>query len=82
MVYREGELSKARMDREWPHQVAPPAAHCHGRNFITIRLFCEPLSLCPRRTHSAGTIKTRSCPARPRGEIPRPVQRRVRADGL
>ena len=65
MVYREGELSKARMDREWPHQLARPAAHCHGRNYITIRLFWEPQSLCPRRTHSAGTIKTRSFPALP-----------------
>ena len=24
---------------------------CHGHNYITIRLFCEPLSLCSR-THS------------------------------
>jgi hypothetical protein len=36
------------IDREWPHQVALPAARCTGHNYITIRLFCEGLSLCPR----------------------------------
>ena len=51
LVYRKGELSKAMMDRDWPHQVALPASGCGGHNYITIRLFCEPLSLCPR-THS------------------------------
>ena len=51
MVYRKGELSKGTMDREWPHQVALPADRCTGRNYVTIRLFCEGLSLCPR-THS------------------------------
>jgi hypothetical protein len=25
-----------------------PAVRCHRHNYITIRLFCEPLSLCPR----------------------------------
>jgi hypothetical protein len=48
VVYRKGELSKARIDCEWPHQVALPAHQCTGRNFVTIRLFCEGLSLCPR----------------------------------
>ena len=51
MVYRKGELSKGTMDRQWPHQVALPAARCSGHNYVTIRLFCEDLSLCPR-THS------------------------------
>ena len=51
VVYRKGELSKGMMDRQWPHQVALRAMRCHGHNYITIRLFCEPLSLCPR-THS------------------------------
>jgi hypothetical protein len=31
--------------------VALPAYRCQGHNYVTIRLFCEPLSLCPR-THS------------------------------
>ena len=26
MVYRKGELSKGTIDRDWPHQVALPAA--------------------------------------------------------
>jgi hypothetical protein len=51
VVYRKGELSKGATDRQWPHQVALPASHCSGRNYVTIRLFCESLSLCPR-THS------------------------------
>src|SRR5262249_58184322 len=51
VVYRKGELSKGTMDRQWPHQVALPASHCSGHNYVTIRLFCEGLSLCPR-THS------------------------------
>jgi hypothetical protein len=51
VVYRKGELSKAMMDRDWPHQVVLPASSCSGGNYVTIRLFCEPLSLCPR-THS------------------------------
>src|SRR5215467_12605248 len=51
MVYRKGELSKARMDRQWPHQVALPAYRCLGHNFLTIHFFCqgERLSLCTRR---------------------------------
>jgi len=51
VVYRKGELSKGTMDRQWPHQVALPAARCIGGNYVTIRLFCEGLSLSPR-THS------------------------------
>ena len=48
MVYRKGELSKGVMDQQWPHQVALPASRCGGADYVTIRLFCEPLSLCPR----------------------------------
>jgi hypothetical protein len=36
------------MDRQWPHQVALSACRCSGDNYVTIRLFCEGLSLCPR----------------------------------
>jgi hypothetical protein len=49
VVYRKGELSKSAIDRQWPHQLALPAHSCTGRNFVAIRLFCEGLSLCPRR---------------------------------
>jgi hypothetical protein len=48
VVYRKGELSKGTIDREWPHQVALPASRCTGHNYVTLRLFCEGLSLCPR----------------------------------
>jgi hypothetical protein len=48
VVYRKGELSKGTIDREWPHQVALRADRCSGRNYGTIRLFCEGLSLCLR----------------------------------
>src|SRR5262245_24263398 len=53
MVYRKGELSKAMMDRDWPHQVALPARRCVGHEYLTIHIFCqaESLSLC-RRRHS------------------------------
>jgi Family of unknown function (DUF6328) len=44
VVYRKGELSKGTMDRQWPHQVALPAARCTGHNYVTIRLFCECLA--------------------------------------
>jgi hypothetical protein len=47
---RAGELSKANIDRDWPHQIALPAARCSGANYVTLRLFCEHegLSLCDR----------------------------------
>jgi hypothetical protein len=50
VVYRKGELSKGTIDRQWPHQIALPAARCGGANYVTIRLFCEDekLSLCVR----------------------------------
>jgi hypothetical protein len=48
VVYRKGELSKGTIDRDWPHQVALPAYRCTGHNYVTIRLFCEGLSLCTR----------------------------------
>ena len=51
MVYRKGELSKAEMDRQWPHQIALPAYRCVGYRYLTIQFFCEAqrLSLCSRR---------------------------------
>jgi hypothetical protein len=33
MVYRKGELSKAMIDRQWPHQVALLAFRCGGGNY-------------------------------------------------
>ena len=51
MIHRKGKLSKALMDRDWPHQVALPAHRCMGHEYLTIHIFCqaENLSLCRRR---------------------------------
>lgn len=48
MVYRKGELSKAGIDRGWPHQVALPAEVIRGRNYTIIDRFCRGLSVCTR----------------------------------
>ena len=50
MVRRKGELSKAAIDRGWPHQVALPAESCTGKNHTIHRAFCKGLglSLCER----------------------------------
>ncbi|MDO9381698.1 MAG: hypothetical protein Q7T86_02445 [Hyphomicrobiaceae bacterium] len=48
MVYRKGELSKFRIDRDWPHQVALESRLCTGDNYLTHRFFCRDLSLCDR----------------------------------
>jgi hypothetical protein len=40
VVYRKGELSKAMMDRQWPHQVAVPSYRCLGHNYRTMHFFC------------------------------------------
>jgi hypothetical protein len=78
VVYRKGELSKGTMDRQWPHQVALPAARCSGHNYVTVRLFCEDLSLCPR-THSFRRRHARLLLCRPRSRraIPQPLRRRT-----
>jgi hypothetical protein len=49
VVYRKGELSKATIDREWPHQVALPGSQV-SRDYYVILNFCrdERLSLCVR----------------------------------
>ena len=48
MIYRKGELSPARIDRGWPHQVALRASACEGGGYKVIHDFCKDLSLCPR----------------------------------
>jgi hypothetical protein len=48
MVYRKGELTARRIDRDWPHQVALPADAVSGRNTTIIQRFCRGLSVCPR----------------------------------
>ena len=48
MVYRKGELSRATIDREWPHQVALRREKCTREHYWPVHNFCERLSLCPR----------------------------------
>jgi hypothetical protein len=48
MVCRRGEMTKAQIDREWPHQVALSAGVIRSRNNAIIDRFCRGLSLCPR----------------------------------
>ncbi len=48
MSNRKGELSPARIDREWPYQVMLPANDCIGQQNKVIHEFCADLSLCPR----------------------------------
>jgi len=45
---RKGELSPARRDRDWPHQIVLKANDCTGENDTAMRAFCEDLTLCPR----------------------------------
>jgi hypothetical protein len=49
VVYRKGELSKAGVDRGWPHQVALPSSQVVAE-FKTIMEFAEGLSMCVRAT--------------------------------
>lgn len=48
MVRRKGELSRAGIDRGWPHQVAIPERISKGENYKVVHGFCEGMSLCPR----------------------------------
>lgn len=51
MPRRKGELSSARLDREWPFQVAVPGNQCAGDRIRIMSAFCIDLSLAPR-THT------------------------------
>jgi hypothetical protein len=48
MVRRKGELSRARIDSDWPHQIALPIEAAGGRNTIVIQRFCHDVSICSR----------------------------------
>jgi len=48
MVRRKGELSQAKINAGWPHQVALPADACKGAGYVATHEFCRGLSLCPR----------------------------------
>ena len=45
MPRRKGELSNARIDRDWPHQVALLDDLCVMENYALICKFCEPLTI-------------------------------------
>lgn len=51
MSRRKGELSRGRIDCEWPHQVALPAVRCQGGMFYTTHYFCIGLLVCQRTKH-------------------------------
>lgn len=51
MVYRKGELTKARINRDWPHQLALPVAVATGKTYTILDRFCRGLSVCPRQQH-------------------------------
>jgi hypothetical protein len=46
--YRKGELTKSRLNREWPHQVALRADFVAGANLPIIGKFKDELNGCPR----------------------------------
>jgi hypothetical protein len=45
---RKGELSPARIDRDWRHQIVLKANDCTEQSDMAMREFCTELSLCPR----------------------------------
>ena len=51
MVYRKGELTKARINRDWPHQLALPVEVATGKAYTILDRFCRGLSVCPRQQH-------------------------------
>ena len=49
MTARKGELTKAQLDRDFPHQVAVPAWRCaESSGGRQIQIFCANLRIAPR----------------------------------
>ncbi|RWC64265.1 hypothetical protein [Mesorhizobium sp.] len=55
MVTRSGGPTPARIDREWPFQVALPDDLCVDRNFALIKKFCDEQGL-PHMTRQVQAI--------------------------
>jgi hypothetical protein len=71
VVYRKGELSKATIDRDWPHQVALPAYRCLGHNYLTMHLRAVSPYPRTRSLRQDGQVMTVFCFAeRNHGAIP------------
>lgn len=51
MDRRKGEISSARIDREFPYQVALSESQTMGSNYETVHGFCRGLSAAPRTQH-------------------------------
>jgi len=49
MTHRKGQLPKSKLDREFPYQVAFPAARgVRNADERLIQMFCDNLSIAPR----------------------------------
>ena len=60
---RKGELSKGRIDRERPHQVALPASFVNGKNYMILHRFCRGLSVCDHTKASGAMMRSGSATA-------------------
>ena len=47
----KGEISLARVKREWPHHVALPAGQVQGKNYDVVHGLARTLSVAPRTYH-------------------------------
>jgi hypothetical protein len=59
MVYRQGELNSARIDREWPHQVALPAETVRLR-YYDFHNYCRGLSVSADTSRFASLMSSGS----------------------
>jgi hypothetical protein len=80
VVRRKGELNRARIDSDWPYQIALPIETAGGHNTIIIQRFCIGLTICPRHKRYLGSRVHRAL-LRHKGRcrvLPDVLRRRVR----